>query len=369
MKTVLLLLFLSSIFLFSGFVLSKPSSSNESQRENQSAKTQPSEPLPEAPKEEKQSFSPKNRTPSMSSDPKIENPPIENSSPGKNTETKPSPLVAAIKNDQLCELLSQLDDENIINENHISEFLELMGASEELQKLFAKDGPIYGNSDLNLGKTVAEKFVFALRLSGMVSIQAPKSQDDKRARKILLDLEKEEPGNAAFPFFRFAIEQRNPDWKEESEKTLQSLKEKSYFQSYLFSLVQDLHSQKWRSATYHFSLSQFLDYARIPYYIPGQAIMEYDRKNKTEFGKIVGDLMMQEGKQARRAHELGGFCSSQYEWGKNVSRSEEISSSQLSRKIEGWEENFSFPYPPYIDRYRCSSETYENYVRDAGKNF
>lgn len=277
--------------------------------------------------------------------------------------------MAAIKNDQLCDLLSQLDDENLINESHVSEFLELMGASEELQKLFASDGPIYGNSDLNLGKTVAEKFVFALRLAGIISIQAPKSQDDKRARKILLDLEKEEPGNAAFPFFRFAIEQRNAEWKNESEKTLQALKEKSYFESYLFSLIQDLHSQKWRSATYHFSLSQFLDYTRIPYYVPGQAIMEYDRKNKTEFGKVVGELMMQEGKQARRAHELGGFCSSQYEWGKNVSLSEEVSSSQLSRKIEGWEDNFSFPYPPYIDRYRCSAETYETYVREAAKNF
>lgn len=370
MKTLYILLSLSCLSLFSGFVLSDSSASKKLSAPNLDSRTRETPPS--------SSRQPSNQSNNSSTTETLtaeflaaEIVPSEKTKAQTKEETKdlkPSPLVAAVRNDQLCELMIQMETETLVDPKHAYEFLQEMGTGEELQKIFSLNGPLYGDSDLSLGKTIPEKFLFALRLAEIYSVRSPKSKDLKRARKILLELEKEEPGNAAFPFFRFLIEKRDQVWKDELEKTLKSFHDKSYFDTYLFSLLKDLESQKWRSGTYHFAVSNFSDYVKIPYYQPAQEILEFDRKNKTEYGKIVGQLMMQDGRRAKRAHTLGGFCSAQYEWGRNVSLSDELDSYRLSRQIEGWEENFSFPYPPYVDRNRCDPEPYENFVREARKN-
>jgi hypothetical protein len=278
---------------------------------------------------------------------------------------KPSAAVAALQREDLCDLMSQLSRESIAERAHAPQFLQAIGASSELQQIFAVDGPVFGNSEKNLGQTVPEKFFFALRLAGMYATNTNAKQDLPRARKILLELEKEEPGNAAFPFFRFSIEQKSDEWKANVKQTLETIAQKSYFNTYLFALLQDLEPLRWRSAAYHYSITSFYDYANLQFYSPAQELIEYDAKNKTEFGKALGELMIAEPLRARRGQHVWGFSTIQYDWGRELSGSDQPYSNRLSQKIEGWEENFHFPYPPYVDRSRCNAEPYEKYVRDT----
>jgi hypothetical protein len=275
----------------------------------------------------------------------------------------PSPVVDALLKDDFCELISKMNTNYILDEGHAPQFVKAIGASAEMQKVFSQEGALYGPEIQNPDKleSVQEKFLFALRLANFY-VPHKTVENLPLARKILLKLEKEESGNAAFPFFRFAIEIKDPTLKEEAAKTLEAFSNKTYFDTYLLSMFQEIETLRWRSPAHHFSINTFIGES-VSLYAPAQAILEYDRKHKTDFAKIIGNLMLDGPLRARRAHQFFGFSHQQYDWGRELSKSEIPYSNAFSKTIEGWEENFHFPYPPYIDRSKCDPQIYEDYMK------
>jgi hypothetical protein len=291
-------------------------------------------------------------------------PPLPPTPPKETTKTfPPSPIVDALLKDDFCELISEMNTNYILHEGHAPQFVKAIGASSEMQKVFSQEGALYGSVTQNPDKleSIQEKFLFALRLSGFY-VPHKTEENLPLARKILVKLEKEEPGNAAFPFFRFAIETKDPTLKEEAAKTLKEFSYKTYFDTYLLSMFQEIETLRWRSPSYHYSINAFINES-VSLYGPAQAILDYDQKHKTDFAKIVGNLMLEDPLRARRAHQFFGFSYQQFDWGRELSKSDIPYSNAFSKSLEGWEENFHFPYPPYIDSKKCDPEIYENYMK------
>lgn len=179
------------------------------------------------------------------------------------TPEEPNPLLDAVMAGNLC-ALEELKQKNYTPDK--KDFAALKAAidpSPAFAELLAENGPALATAEPK--KKYSHKparLLWALRLSGQSFIgSAPENLPE--ARKQLLELEKEDPSNAALPFFRLGVEKKlNLDAKVLAE-TESKIGDGSDFDLYMDDLVTELNQAKWQSPTAH-RLIEHIGYFAVP---------------------------------------------------------------------------------------------------------
>src|SRR3989338_745185 len=116
-------------------------------------------------------------------------------------------LLRALAQDDLCEV-AKIEGQKPFTPWNLAAYLEGVPLAPELSGLVAHESPYFGNSSRE-PTTLAARFYQALLRAGLFEgVPAPGSLDPKGARDSLLALEAEDSENAAYPFFRIAVESR-----------------------------------------------------------------------------------------------------------------------------------------------------------------
>lgn len=280
------------------------------------------------------------------------------------TKIAPSPLVLAMEADNFCEALIQSSRTSAITKEHAPALLESLNASPALRELYAPDGPIFGSPERISPLThKLSKLFLALRLANMLYYGPSEKADDARARELFLELEKQEPGNSAFPYFRLVVEKRQGLSQEKLLETAAKAASGSYFDTLLLEHLRELEGARWQSPTHHLVVSQFLSYANnIDLNSGFTAVHDLDRAADSQYGEQIGELMMQNGKRAPRGAGFFEFSANEYDLGRHLAKnSESPDSTMLSREKDG----YSPPYSPYVDSNACDRNVYDEFYHSV----
>lgn len=268
-----------------------------------------------------------------------------------------SEVISAMENDNLCEVVSQLQKKSVFNVETASALVASLGSSPALLELYGAHGPFFGEAGKTSYKNKLSKFFLALRLAGLLHYSNVGSQDLPKAQEILLELEKEEPSNGAYPFVRLYVEK---GMKYSTEKlTLAAAKaaSASYFDTLLLNELQNVEGSRWQSASHNLVLTNFFDYANPINLSPvTQEFQDLDRKEKSRFSESLGLLMMQKARSANRGAFFLTYSPAEYEYGKTLAASDEPDSYSLSIQLDGQ----SIPYAPYLAS-PCDRSIYDTF--------
>jgi hypothetical protein len=284
-------------------------------------------------------------------------PPAPLPAPVAAPQPPPSPMVEAMEADNLCAVVSQMSRSSVLTKEVLPALLRSVGASPALQELYAADGPLFGNGASPAHKLA--RFFQALRLGNALHYFHGEADLD-RARTILLALEEEESGNAAFPLFRLDLEQRLGYSREKLRETARKAAAASYFDTLQLPELRELERSRWQSPSHHFVISAFLDSAQgINFHNAITTLQEIDREFHDQHARSIAGLMMQEGIRAARSAYFMDFSAVEYDWGRGLLNDESLPySSMLSLQKEGRQE---WPWPPYLTGGDCKREIYDDF--------
>jgi hypothetical protein len=283
-----------------------------------------------------------------------------------NPEKRPlvvSRFVEAMETDDVCAAQALLN-RAYFSPSDFFLVMKSVGAPPALQELFSPDGPLYGSLSANPARFQSDlaRFVLALRLGGLETLSNTKPNPvlRKRARALLLTLEKKDPGNAAYPYYRLVIEKALGHSPKELMRTLETAAEGNRFDTLLFAKIRELEPLRWQSATHHYLLSEILE--RLSGFMQAYAslVAIRDLPALAEEKERLGNLMMEEGKRARRSHYFYEYSTEEYEIGNHLAGNKELSYIDLSRTRE--QEDFPLWYP-HLDQKNCRREAYDDYLR------
>lgn len=242
--------------------------------------------------------------------------------------------------------------------------MKSVGAPPALQELFSPEGPLYGSLAADPARFHSDlaRLVFALRLGGLETFSKtePNTALRKRARALLLALGEKDPGNAAYPYFRLAVEKALSFPAEELRKTLAAAADADRFDTLLFSSIRTFEPLRWQSATHHYLLTELLDRlgGLMSSYPSYQGIR--DLSASPEEKERLGELMMEEGRRARRSHYFCEYSTTEYVLGNRLTKRKEPYFTELS----GAREQEDFPlWRPYLDEKNCRRAAYDDYLR------
>jgi hypothetical protein len=271
--------------------------------------------------------------------------------------------VDALEADNLCAARALLS-RGYFSPTDLFLIMKSVGAPSALQELFSPEGPLYGSPEANPARFHSDlaRFVFALRLGGLEtwSSAAPNAAWQKRSRLLLLELEKKDPGNAAHPYYRLAVEKALGFTPEALAKTLREAAAASRFDTLLFAEIRALEPLRWQSATHHYLLSEVLERLSGFLHPHGGFQAVQGLPALAEEKERLGRLMMEEGQRARRSHYFHEYSTAEYEIGNHLSGNKEPSYLELSRTRE--QEDFPLWYP-HLDHKNCRREIYDDYLR------
>jgi len=276
---------------------------------------------------------------------------------------KPSALLAAMEADNLCEAAKIANMEFKFDGEQVPSFLHALGASPALQELFAAKGPIFAPDPKKKTLHKITRLYTALSLGGFLITGKDNGKNGlTEAHRILLEIEGEEPANAAYPAARVGIEKKLGLPLEKIRETAKLAASGSYFDLLLLEHLKEIERARWQSATHHLVLSIFLEQAQrvVGFYSMVEIFSEIDRKFQTTYGKSLGETMMQEGQKARRSHYFLGFDGDVYATGRAFAADyEQPFMENLSYQKEGRE---SWPQQPYIhEASDCNRQIYDDY--------
>lgn len=226
--------------------------------------------------------------------------------------------------------------------------LEEIGASAALKELFAPNGPFYGEPGKVKTKSTLAKFYLALRLAGVYSPIEGNSPDFSAARALFLELESEDPGNGAFPYFRLSAERALKYGPEKLKDTAERIRLASHFDTLFISETRELEALKWQSPTNHYLISKLeMQLGGFDFYSSYATLLTLGEGNGDleTWRRPIGTLMMAAGERAHRGHHFSGFHGQTYAFGKILAQIDgKPHLDQLSEEIEG----VAPPMAPYV---------------------
>jgi hypothetical protein len=246
--------------------------------------------------------------------------------------------------------------------------------SKDFDALLEEKGPLFGVYRESNDKVL--KFFNALLISGLLVISESTDLplDYKKGARLFAELEREDPGNGAYPFFRLAAEwQLNPDPKL-AEELIGLASRKKTFETFLPPLSAEIRHMGWINPTF-FSASLMLNAAlSIPDFSVTTKII---RESLVPSGccvvalKSLAHLMTTEGNNAVQGMETNGFSAVQYQTGvsylKMVAPKEaahtpnfmELSARKpLAKRAREW---FNVDWSALSDTNHCDRAGWENW--------
>jgi hypothetical protein len=263
-----------------------------------------------------------------------------------------SALARAIDANNVCETANLLGRLDVTAPREAASLLSAIGAPPALQELFAENGPLSAPAETPLDRFhhPLTRLTFALRL-GNIYPGAPGTKGDlKRAREHLLALEKEDPSNAAYPFFLLDVEKQLGA----SPAALRAIAARaaagSRFDTFVNEAQRSIQGHRFLNASNYVaieSLIQNLDTANL--YGASRALQELDRTGSTAFGAKVGALMQAPGETARRGTFFYDFSGREFDAGRELRGNRGPDAAALSLEKEGLPKGFTYPTGGWLE--------------------
>ncbi len=235
------------------------------------------------------------------------------------TPLKPSPLQIALQAGDLCETAKLLEEENIAMKMVYAAILATISPSAALVETFGANG-VSGNEFVFEGMQKlthpGTRFIAALQLGGLSNMGSAKTPDVKKARELLLALEKENPGNAAYPYFRLALEEKLGFKREELLATANEAADGSFFDTHFDEINREMLNARWLNPALHYALRRYY-YADSFNFYPGTDVIRSLQADQNFGGSArIAKLMTDPGMKASRPADSGEYYNLQYIYGR-----------------------------------------------------
>lgn len=277
----------------------------------------------------------------------------------------PTELTRAMEAGQLCEAARLMENSQPNGAKEAAALLASVGASSDLQELFAPNGPLFGGDAIPLAQLhhPLSKLYYALRLAGFYPGGSPTDETRRRARELLLAMEKEDSGNAVYAFFLVPLEKTLGAKDEVLRELAARAARASRFDALLPEKLAGLHLARFASPAQYLVLDTFLNQSdSLSYWEPQMTFGELDQKWGTDYAKQVGRLLREGGERATRGAAFRGFSGREYDVGNQMVRDGAPNSYQLSRELEHLAEGEELPYG-WVEYRNCNAESYETFFQ------
>lgn len=288
----------------------------------------------------------------------------------------PSPFQIALEAGDLCEV-SRLLSASVQTPDVYTAIIATMSPSPALQEAYGPNGPM-----LNATMAVKPKFIhatsellWALKLGGL--IYAPvgnPSEDPKASLEKLLELEKKDPTNAFYPFFRIYLEEKLGYSKEQLKATAAKLASSSTFDANLEVLDQEFRDATWLSPAMHYAISYSYSTTSPSYYSPVSLLRRLSEEKEFDGLKSLAELMMEKGNRARRSYMTGEYDIQQYTTGRGLVFQQGNQYPDWTQlEAEKGRTSVSYPTQPWVTdevtgERRCDPGPYEAFFYEAREN-
>lgn len=283
-----------------------------------------------------------------------------------------SPLAQAIAADKGCETVRLLSTLDITQPREAASILGAIGAPPALQELFAEKGPLNPPADAKLKSfhTPLTRLIFALATGGIYPGLEPKRVDLTKARDLLLALEKEDPTNAAYPYFLLDVEKRRGASQGSLAKIAARAAQATRFESYLVAAQREIQANRFESSAAFQAIEtllQALDTANL--YSSGRILQAIDKENGSTYAGEVGTLLQQAGLRARRGAFFYDFSAREFDMGRELQGNHGPDAASLSLEKEGLPMGFTYPTGAWLEEDGSCDEAKLEEEFQAVRNF
>ncbi len=232
----------------------------------------------------------------------------------------PTPFQVALDAGDLCEV-SRLLNGNLQPHDIYAALIAVMSPSPALQEAYSATGPMM-NRDMNIKPMLthpSSDLLWALKLGGLIYGPVVNTNENpKAARALLLELEKKDPSNAFYPFFRLYLEDKLGFTKEQLKETTARLQTASAFDNNLHSLEAEFKQASWQSPAMHYVISNAHSTIAPSYYAPVNVLRRLSEEKEFSGMKSLAELTMEKGLRARRSYITGEYDVQLYSTGRGL---------------------------------------------------
>jgi hypothetical protein len=162
-------------------------------------------------------------------------------------------------------------------------YIAAIAPSAEVLDLFGPDGAsVVTEAPTRKFRTAAGRAAWATRVAGLSYGVTPfrKSEDLARGRDLLLELEKQEPGNAFYPFQRLAVEASLGYKPEQLKTTAEAAANGSTFDTHFPEVFEEIWEAAWANPALLYALNYSVGPSPFDYYRSTSAIATLERDGK-----------------------------------------------------------------------------------------
>lgn len=303
-------------------------------------------------------------------------PKLDNKAPASSKPKGPNPFLAALEAADLCEV-SRLLNGSYQTQDVYAAIIATMSPSPAVQEAYGPNGPMMVAAYEKAPKFThsSSEVYWALKLGGLFYTPvSPSAEDPKAARELILALEKKNPGNSFFPFFRLSLEEKLGYSKEQLRETAKQIATGSSFESGLGEIERELKDAYWQSPAMHYALSYVYSGFSPSYYATVGTLRRMSEEKEFDGSRQVAELMMQKGMHARRSYTTGEYDVQQYSTGKHLVQG--LAGYPEWSELEAEKNQKPQPYPtsqPWVTdevtgERRCDPGPYEGFFFEAREN-
>ena len=293
----------------------------------------------------------------------------------------PSPLQIALQAGDLCGAAWILNNGINTNEIHIEIIQAIMAAlqpSAEALEAFGPEGPylaasVPGRHDPDAAKpkykSKVARILWALKLGGaLYTPVSPASDNPEASRALLLALQKEEPGNGFYHYFRLVQEEKLGFTKEQLRATAEEVAASSTFHSPLNDLSREMQEASWQNPALRYAFNLIMPREFVSFYLGSSVLSRLAQEQGFAGNGQIARLLTDKGMRATRSWLEAGYDSGQYNAGYSLDPNSFPSGDELEKKFEPYRHE-----PPLIvnapdNRILCDPGPYEEYFYEMRRS-
>ncbi|MGZ3711915.1 MAG: hypothetical protein ACXVBE_09165 [Bdellovibrionota bacterium] len=286
----------------------------------------------------------------------------------------PNPILEALNNNDACQVAALKTKNYNVDKNDMQALVQTIDPSPALAEFLSENGPQMAAAEPT--KKFAHKssrLFWALRLSGITSSNfAGLPEDLNGARKILLELEKQDSGNGALPFFRLQIEKKLNFESKILADTAQKIASASEFNTYQDEIAAEFTKASWQSPA-HYRLFQQIGYYALPslnYYESVSILKALEKSGDFDRAAMmnIATLMEEKALRSNALVESREYSGEEYEMGRLLGNQENtlpgIYKISADRATARDLKPLEFPYLPLANESTdtpCDSRAFDEY--------
>jgi hypothetical protein len=284
--------------------------------------------------------------------------------PAAKQTAEPNPVLDIIQSGNICALEANRKKKNFMTDKQdFAALAAVIDPSPGLAEFLSATGPILATEAPKKKYTSrAARLAWAMRLAGNNTL-ASVPEDLKESRKLLLELEKEDPANSALPFLRLGIEKKMQLDPKELAETENKISDGSDFNTYFEDLGEELESASWQNTiTYRFV--EHMGYYVLPSLnlYDGTSALQTSTTLSPDAKKRIVLTMKQRALRAKLPFTGRNFNADVYENARSLDHDEqEQSIYQLSAEQSHNLGIEPLNFPSIISSPECDSRDYEEY--------